>query len=173
MTVTGVNFTANTSIMVGGQSAARVNFLNSTTLQVQLPANSAGWADMQAVDLGNGLTSAVATNAYLFMPPPEGKNEVSNHAAAPNPITDPSLASIQVELAGSADGMRIRIYTKSMVVVTDWTDMTALRGSGWHSVPFPPGFLAECSNGFYYYVLEPVRNGEVGERVIGKFMVLK
>jgi hypothetical protein len=52
VTITGTNFTASSTVQIGGVAATGVNFVSSTSLMATTPANSAGPANVSVTTVG-------------------------------------------------------------------------------------------------------------------------
>ncbi|MSU59683.1 MAG: hypothetical protein EXS35_16210, partial [Pedosphaera sp.] len=68
VTITGSNFVSGLNVLFGASNAASVNFSNSTLITAISPAHAAGVVDVTVVNPDS--QSAVATNAFTFVPPP-------------------------------------------------------------------------------------------------------
>ena len=69
--------------------------------------------------------------------------------------------------------MRIRIFTSALTPLTEW-DAPSVRGTeGWVRVNLPADLLHSLANGIHFYEIIPARDGEAGERVIGKITLLE
>jgi len=88
------------------------------------------------------------------------------------PVPNPGAVAVAVELNRPVDGLTLKIYTKSMVAID-----SVSRGAcaqGWVSLGLPPKFLAEATNGTYYYVVTAQKNGsEKKAPLIGKLLIFK
>jgi hypothetical protein len=139
-----------------------------------LPELPAGVYTLQVINPGGASAAAAATVLVTL----RGPNKILEHAAAPNPLAG-AQGYIAVKLEGNADLIRIKIYTKSMVVVSESevardADGHAFHGAGWSRLNLPPDFLADAANGQYYYRLTSLRNdGPAYSSPIGRLMVLR
>ncbi len=68
VTITGTNFVATPSVVIGGSNATSEVFVNSTTLTATVPAHAADLVDV--VVTNPDAQSGTLTNGYAYLPPP-------------------------------------------------------------------------------------------------------
>ena len=171
ITITGTNFEAGTTVWFNGVALQSTAFVNSTTLTGWTPMLSPGMANVSVQNPSSGMTS-VLPSAYEAQASPDGPNAILEHGAAPNPV---GLAggALMVNLAGRADEIHLKIYTKSMIAISDVVAAGPF-AAGWNTIPYPASFIANAENGLYYYVVKSYRNGGAGVAPpTGKLFILK
>lgn len=100
--------------------------------------------------------------------PVDGPLRIDAVSAVPNP----GPSGICVLMAGSADSLKITIWTRGLAKA--WEFPAGPVPAGWSSLPMPSEFLAQASNGLYYFNVT-ARRGALVTRFApgGKFLILR
>ena len=89
--------------------------------------------------------------------PEDGPLEIRDHRAWPNPVLRGRPAFVSVQLNGRADGLSLRLYTRSWVLVAE--SSAGPQAPGWCRVPIPAAFVDSAGSDAYYYVVSASRGG--------------
>ena len=151
VTLQGSNFYLGATVSVGGQPLLNVVVVNGSSITGTLPAgltpgsvaavvvtNASGRSSQtQALDIISGITVVK-----------DGPPRILDLQPVPQP--DPRCMAIQ--LSAPADGLRLRLWTKSMALVATLSHGAA--PAGWQTVAFPGGFFQGLPNGTYFVTAE-------------------
>ncbi len=85
-------------------------------------------------------------------------------------VPDPNPYQLAVDLAGPADALEVRIYTKSLVLALGFR--TGPLGIGWNPVALPSA-LGRLPNGLYYVQVRADRGQAVSQSRFTRIMVLR
>lgn len=85
VTISGADFTGSTVIKINGVRAS-VTFVDSSTITLAMPANSAGFVNISAA---NGMVAAVSNNIYEYISP---QPAAPSPSPTPTPTPSPSPA---------------------------------------------------------------------------------
>ncbi len=97
-----------------------------------------------------------ATSGGEVAAPTGGVNVILEALAEP----DPNPRGVFVELGGSCDRIRVRVYTQAMTCVARF-DLPGAYQAGWQRVALPQGWAAGLANGAYCLSLQSLRQGQV------------
>jgi hypothetical protein len=87
VTISGADFTGSTVIKINGVRTS-VTFVDSSTITLTMPANSAGFVNISAA---NGMVAAVLNNIYEYIsPPPAAPSPSPTPSPTPTPTPTPS-----------------------------------------------------------------------------------
>jgi hypothetical protein len=90
VTVTGTNFTASSTVQIGGVAAANVSFVSSTSLTATTPANAAGPANVSVTTVGG---TGALNNGFTYVGAPT--------VTAINPNQGPTGGNTNVTITGT------------------------------------------------------------------------
>ncbi|MGH7442664.1 MAG: malectin domain-containing carbohydrate-binding protein, partial [bacterium] len=162
VTVTGLNFVSGDQVIVsvGGLAQAPITPLSvaPTELVFTLPPQPVGTGAVSiVVDSPAGLASNAMTLTFKEPDTPVQASGPLKILGA-YPVPNPNPHYLTVDLAGSADKVRVRVYTKSLFQVLAF-DGGGLQ-AGWNPVPFPPA-SGNLPGGLYYIQIQAIRRGVV------------
>jgi expansin (peptidoglycan-binding protein) len=178
--LTGSNIVGGAVVLVDGV-AVSATFNGPGQLTVSMPAHAPGAVTVQLRN-PDGQLSASQSFTYLLNPASatvtpsatagiEGPCEIEQHGAWPSPYQG-GPGWVSAKLAGRADGVTLKIYTKAMACIG--TQELGPQGAGWVKIPLPSAFSDAPVNGTYFYVISIQRNGHRNlKHSTGKIMVLR
>ncbi|MGH7441201.1 MAG: FlgD immunoglobulin-like domain containing protein, partial [bacterium] len=141
---------------------------DTTSLEVyviQSPGMGGGSAN--SLYVGN---ISIAKGSATASPVPNGPVKIIATLPAPDPWTGSEPGNITVELAGNADDVTLKVYTKALVLVGSFD--FGPQPAGWDPLPMPPAMYS-LPDGLYYYTLSATRNGEGLAPTLGKLYILR
>lgn len=103
--------------------------------------------------------------------PSSGPAKVIASEPFPNPWSGAGPFTIAVELAGPADDVVLKIYTKAFVLVGSYD--AGPQGEGWNHLVPPSSLLASVPSDLYFYTVSAKRNGQGLKPTVGRIYVLR
>ncbi|MGH7441991.1 MAG: IPT/TIG domain-containing protein [bacterium] len=177
LTLTGANFTPGDWVLVGGTSYQPITG-SSTQMVVALPGQTQSVApdDVQVGSLLDGTTIESNAQPLTVVKPAD----TATATPAPNgpltivgldPVPNPNPGQLALELAGPADSVTVRAFTKALVLALKFSYSDNLH-AGWQSVPLPATW-ANLPNGIYYVQVQAQRGAILSLPKFVKAMILK
>ncbi|MGH7442437.1 MAG: glycosyl hydrolase 53 family protein [bacterium] len=168
LTLTGSGFIMGDWVVVNGVKLEPLS-LTPEQIVVALPAQAmVGPLDVTvegAAGSSNAETLTVKASV-TDTPVAEGPLVVT----ALDPVPNPNPIELAVDLAGPAESVVIRVYTKALTLAFGFS-VPGL-ATGWHSIDLPPTW-GELPDGMYYVQAQALHGGTVSKPVFAKVMVLK
>lgn len=89
--------------------------------------------------------------------PPSGANQILQAVPVPNP----NASALALYLAGSADAILVKVYSKAFVLVRVF-EITGVFAPGWVRAALPGQWEQNLTNGVYFVVVRPERQSRQG-----------
>jgi hypothetical protein len=91
---------------------------------------------------------------------------------AAEPVPNPNPKALAIDLAGPADSIEIRLYSRAMVLMRQ-EKLSGSWQAGWNDVPLPSSWLNGLANGHYYFYVRASDAGREGKPKIGSLVLLR
>ncbi len=169
-----LNITVTATVSSGGTGLQLI----TATLPTLSPSQAASATGVQvnAVSASGAYVRAgtISLLKSASPTPANGPAQILSALPVPNPWTGPgsgrSSPTIAVDLAGEADDVVVKVYTKALFLVGSYD--FGQQSGGWDQVALPSQ-VAALPDGLYYFTVTASRGGQSLAPTVGKLAILK